>query len=589
MNSEQKVKELRDLMLNNGIDFYIIPTSDPHMSEYVMDRYKERAYMTNFTGSAGIALLTQTEALLWADGRYYTQAEKEIKNTPFKLMKMGLEGVPTIYEFIKNKIKESDTIGFNGQITPYLTYKLLKNMFPNNRFVIDKDLVGEIWKDRPDLPNGKAFILDESYTGESPRKKIESLQQKMKEKEITHMFISELDHICYLLNIRGTDDLFTPILLSYLLIEQNRATIYVNENKIDSTVSGYLSKNGINKKDYNEIESDLTKLTKNEKVWISESGISSIFYQIIENNSNVYLDVLPSLYMKAVKNEVEIGHMKKAHIADGAQLTRFLYWMKTCDKTDLNEYTAAQKLHELRSEVEGFISESFATISAYKSNAAMAHYQAFEDDNAKIENDGLYLIDSGGQYKEGTTDVTRTITLGNPTPEEIKDYTLTLKAHIDLYLAKFIKGTTGFQLDIIARSPLWKNGIDFKHGTGHGVGFVLGVHEGPQSISYAYRPVPLEVGMIVSNEPGVYREGKHGIRIENLLVVENYKRSEFGTFYGFSNLTYVPYEKELIDISLLNEDELNYLREYNSKTRELLIKYMKTDEEVNWLKEMTSI
>lgn len=590
MNRRERLEKLRSLMEREGIDYFVIPTSDPHMSEYVLDRYKSRVYMTGFTGSAGYAVVTQNEALLWADGRYHVQAEKQIEGSDFKLMKWGLEGVDFYDEWLKKNVKPGQTVGFNGEITPYGMYKrLVEKLGDRINFKFEKDLIGEFWEDRPALPSGKAFILDEEYTGENPTKKLASIREKMEEKGATHLFFATLDDIAYTLNIRGGDDLYTPIVVSYLLIDSHNATLFVDESKIDVSVKGYLQKNGVKIAPYEAVNDALVALDKTDACYISSDKINALQYKLISENTKVIDEMLPTTMMKAIKNDTEVENERLAHIIDGAAVSRYLYWIKeNAGKIDLNEFSAEEKLHEIRAEHESFISESFKTISAYKSNAAMAHYSASSENNSEIKAEGLYLVDSGGQYLEGTTDITRTVTLGSPTAEEIRDYTLTLKGHIDLFLTKFLKGTCGCHLDVMARGAMWKEGIDFKHGTGHGVGYCLGVHEGPMSISRAIINVPLQPGMVISNEPGIYRDGKHGIRIENLVTVTEYKTTQFGQFFGFMNLTLCPYERELIDVSILSDEELEYINEYHKTVFENIQSHMKTEEEKAWLKKATA-
>lgn len=590
MNRRERLEKLRSLMEREGIDYFVIPTSDPHMSEYVLDRYKSRVYMTGFTGSAGYVVVTQNEALLWADGRYHVQAEKQIEGSDFKLMKWGLEGVDFYDEWLKKNVKPGQTVGFNGEITPYGMYKrLVEKLGDRINFKFEKDLIGEFWEDRPALPSGKAFILDEEYTGENPTKKLASIREKMEEKGATHLFLATLDDIAYTLNIRGGDDLYTPIVVSYLLIDSHNATLFVDESKIDVSVKGYLQKNGVKIAPYEDVNDALVALDKTDACYISSDKINALQYKLISENSKVIDEMLPTTMMKAVKNDTEVENERLAHIIDGAAVSRYLYWIKeNAGKIQMNEFSAEEKLHEIRAEHETFISESFKTISAYKSNAAMAHYSASSENNPEIKAEGLYLVDSGGQYLEGTTDITRTVTLGSPTAEEIRDYTLTLKGHIDLFLTKFLKGTCGCHLDVMARGAMWKEGIDFKHGTGHGVGYCLGVHEGPMSISRAIINVPLQPGMVISNEPGIYRDGKHGIRIENLVTVTEYKTTQFGQFFGFMNLTLCPYERELIDVSILSDKELEYINEYHKTVFENIQSHMKTEEEKAWLKKATA-
>lgn len=590
MNRRERLEKLRSLMEREGIDYFVIPTSDPHMSEYVLDRYKSRVYMTGFTGSAGYVVVTQNEALLWADGRYHVQAEKQIEGSDFKLMKWGLEGVDFYDEWLKKNVKPGQTVGFNGEITPYGMYKrLVEKLGDRINFKFEKDLIGEFWEDRPALPSGKAFILDEEYTGENPTKKLAVIREKMEEKGATHLFLATLDDIAYTLNIRGGDDLYTPIVVSYLLIDSHNATLFVDESKIDVSVKGYLQKNGVKIAPYETVNDALVALDKTEACYISSDKINALQYKLISENTKVIDEMLPTTMMKAIKNDTEVENERLAHIIDGAAVSRYLYWItENAGKIEMNEFSAEEKLHEIRAEHESFISESFKTISAYKSNAAMAHYSASSENNSEIKAEGLYLVDSGGQYLEGTTDITRTVILGSPTAEEIRDYTLTLKGHIDLFLTKFLKGTCGCHLDVMARGAMWKEGIDFKHGTGHGVGYCLGVHEGPMSISRAIINVPLQPGMVISNEPGIYRDGKHGIRIENLVTVTEYKTTQFGQFFGFMNLTLCPYERELIDVSILSDEELEYINEYHKTVFENIQSHMKTEEEKAWLKKATA-
>ncbi|MDO5717017.1 MAG: aminopeptidase P family protein [Tissierellia bacterium] len=588
MNSTEKIQKLREIMKREGMDYFVVPTSDPHMSEYVMERFKSRVYLTNFTGSAGYCIITNEKALLWADGRYHVQAAKEIKGTPFTLMKWGNEGVPTWEEWLKESYTKGQVVGFNGQIVPQSMFDRMKELLgPEAEFIIDKDPVGEFWEHRPEFPMGEAFILSEEFTGETPSERMEKVRSIMEQKSADKIFFSTLDDICYLLNLRGKDDGYTPIVVSYFLLGQNDATLYVDERKLDQTVQSYLQKYGVKIKAYEAVEEDLKALSKNQKVWVDSSRTSALHYAILKDRANLLVEGLPTTLQKAIKNQQEIENIKIAHIKDGAALTKFLFWMKkNIGKIPMDELNVAEKLHAYRAEVDTFLSESFPTISAYAANAAMAHYSATEEEFAEIEAKGLYLVDSGGQYQEGTTDVTRTIAMGEPTEEEIHDYTLVLKGHVDLVTAKFLKGTTGQVLDMLARNPMWREAIDFKHGTGHGVGFVLGVHEGPHSISTKNIQVPLVPGMVVSNEPGIYKENKHGIRIENLVFVEEFRQNEFGTFYGFEDFTYVPHERALIDKDLLTKEEIAYIDQYHRRTFELLQGYM-NDEELEMLKEAT--
>lgn len=589
MNINERLSKLRKLMEEKDIDLYIVNTSDPHQSEYVADRFKSRVWITGFTGSAGTAVITKDKALLWTDGRYFVQAEEELKGSEFQMMKMGIIGVPTYTEWIRDNIEEGQSVGFDGETFAQSSFELLQAKFlgMNINFVADFDLIGEIWTDRPEMPKTQAFIHEVEYTGRTAREKIEEVRQAMIEEDLDYFLLGSLDDIAWLYNIRSRDVKNNPVVISYGLVSRDRAILFVDQEKISKDVEAYLTDNGVDLNPYEDILECVSKLDDDKRLYLEKDRINRLVYSHINENLIVLDGINITTSLKAIKNPTEIENQRKAYLKDGVALTKFLYWLdENIPNGSVSELSAEESLFAFRQAQEGFIENSFDPISAYGSNGAMMHYKADEDSNRKIENKGLYLIDSGGQYYEGTTDVTRTIAAGPLTEEEIRDFTLVLKGHIGLSDAKFLYGTTGHALDILARQPLWKHGIDYKCGTGHGIGFLLNVHEGPHRIATAPSSVILEEGMITSNEPGVYRAGKHGIRIENVLVVKEEVETDSGLFMAFENLSFVPIDLRAIDKNLLIEDEIKWLNDYHRETYLKLEKYM-TDDERKWLKERT--
>lgn len=589
MSINERLSELRKLMEEKNIDLYIVNTSDPHQSEYVADRFKSRVWITGFTGSAGTAVITKDKALLWTDGRYFVQAEEELKGSEFQMMKMGIIGVPTYTEWIRDNIEEGQSVGFDGETFAQSSFELLEGKFlgMNINFVTDFDLIGEIWIDRPEMPKTQAFIHELEYTGRTAREKIEEVRQAMVEEDLDYFLLGSLDDIAWLYNIRSRDVKNNPVVISYGLVSRDRAILFVDQEKINKDVEAYLTDNGVDIQAYDGILEYLSKLEGVKRLYLEKDRINRLVYSHINENLIVLDGINITTSLKAIKNPTEIENQRKAYLKDGVALTKFLYWLdENIPNGSVSELSAEESLFAFRQDQEGFIENSFDPISAYGSNGAMMHYKADENSNRKIENKGLYLIDSGGQYYEGTTDVTRTIAAGPLTEEEIRDFTLVLKGHIGLSDAKFLYGTTGHALDVLARQPLWKHGIDYKCGTGHGIGFLLNVHEGPHRIATAPSSVILEEGMITSNEPGVYRAGKHGIRIENVLVVKEEVETDSGLFMAFENLSFVPIDLRAIDKNLLIEDEIKWLNDYHRETYLKLEKYM-TDDERKWLKERT--
>lgn len=588
MNINERLKSLRKLMNEKGIDAYVVPTQDPHGSEYVSEYYKGRSFISGFTGSAGNVVITDDKAFLWTDGRYFIQATSELEGSEYSLMKMGEKNVPTFSKWLKDNLNDGDKLGFDGTLFSQKEVETLEGVLGEKHieFVDRFDLVGEVWTDRPELPNGKAFSLDKKYAGFSPKEKIEKVRAKMNEKNADVFLISSLDDIAWTFNLRGSDIAYSPVVISYAAITKEKAYLFVDKAKIEEQIEKFLNENGIDIREYEEIE-EFVRVLKDQTVLLDKNRINRWLYKSLDATIKVIDEMDVTTKLKANKNEVELKNQRNAYVKDGVALVKFLSWLdRTIGKEEINEISATEKLEGFRREQDLFVEPSFGTISAYGANAAMAHYSATPEAFSVLEAKGLYLVDSGGQYLDGTTDITRTVALGDITDEEIKDFTLTLKGHINLSDMKFLEGTTGHQLDAICRYPLWQEGYDFKHGTGHGVGFFLNVHEGPHRIANVPNEVALEEGMVVSIEPGMYRASKHGIRIENIVAVRKDIETEFGQFMSFETLSFVPIDLNCIDKDLLTSSEEKWLNSYHSEVYEKLSPYL-DGEVLDWLKEKT--
>ncbi|HSH35047.1 aminopeptidase P family N-terminal domain-containing protein, partial [Schnuerera sp.] len=494
--------------------------------------------------------------MLWTDGRYFIQAENQLAGSEIQLFKMGIPGFPTYMEWLKDNLNDGDAIGFNGKIFPQSDVKKLEKEVGDKKikFVDEFDLVGELWTDRPAMPKSKAFVHDVEYTGKTAKEKIAEVRKEMEKKGADYFLLGSLDDVAWVYNIRGRDVVSNPVVISYGLISKNKAWLFVDKDKIDTNVESYLKENGIETDGYNNVIDYVKKIDEKSKVFIDPSRINRWLYKGIPEKCEIIEGTNITTNLKGIKNKIEIKNQKNAYIKDGVALVKFLYWLdENLGKIKITEVSAAEKLEEFRKEQDGFIEPSFATIAAYKENAAMMHYSAEEGkSNYELKREKMFLVDSGGQYYDGTTDITRTIVLGDITEEEKKDFTLTLKGHINLINARFLYGATGSSLDVLSRYPLWQEGLDYKCGTGHGVGFLLNVHEGPHRISTVPDKVKLEKGMVVTIEPGVYKAGKHGIRIENVAVVEEDIETEFGgKFMKFENISYCPIDLDGIDVDML--------------------------------------
>lgn len=581
----KKIDLLRNEIEREKIKAYVVPSSDPHLSEYLPEHYKERAFLTGFTGSNGLCITTMTEGKLWTDGRYFIQAEMELKDSGYDLMKMATPGYPTYVEWLKDNLKSGDTVGLNALYFSKAELNNLSEALAEKGIkIVDLDLVGRLWKDRPDLSKENAFVLEDKYAGKSASSKIKEVRSAMSEAGADVHIVSELPSISWTFNIRGRDILFTPVLFAYASIEKDRAILFTDLSKITDEVMAHLKNNGVEVREYNKIFEYAASL-KGKNVLVDKNMLNSKVYDSIAGN--IVHGKNPAEYLKAIKNDTEIKNQLEAHKIDCVALTKYFHYLKTnVGKININEYTAQEKLHEFRAESPLFIEESFGTISAYGPNAAMMHYSANENKHSDLKPKSLYLVDSGGQYFLGTTDITRTIALGPVSDEEKRDFTNVLKSHINLASFKFLKGTTGHALDAVAREPLWRLGQDYKCGTGHGVGYLLGVHEGPHGISTRENNVAFAENMVITIEPGIYKENKHGIRTENDYFVKKAFENENGEFLEFETFNYLPIDLDAIDPKLLTEDEKAWLNDYHKKTYELL-KDDLDDELRAWLKEYT--
>ncbi|PMC70240.1 peptidase M24 [Fusobacterium nucleatum] len=581
MEINKRIKEARKVMGKYKVDAYIVTSSDYHQSEYIDDYFKGREYLSGFTGSAGVLVIFKDEACLWTDGRYHIQAENQLKGSEIKLFKQGNLGVPTYKEYIVSKLVENSKIGIDAKIL--LSSDVNEILSKKKYKIIDFDLLAEVWDKRKALPNEKIFILEDKYTGKSYKEKVKEIRKVLKEKGADYNIISSLDDIAWIYNFRGEDVQHNPVALSFTVISEKKASLYINKNKLNEEAKKYFKDNKVEVKGYFEFFEDIKKLKGN--ILVDFNKISYAIYEAISKNT-VINSMNPSTYLKAHKNKIEIANTKDIHIQDGVAMVKFMYWLKNnYKKENITEFSAEEKINSLREKIEGYIDLSFSTISAFGKNAAMMHYSAPEKKSAKIE-DGVYLLDSGGTYLKGTTDITRTFFLGKVGKQEKIDNTLVLKGMLALSRAKFLFGATGTNLDILARQFLWNVGIDYKCGTGHGVGHILNVHEGPHGIRFQYNPQRLEVGMIVTNEPGAYIEGSHGIRIENELLVKEFCETEHGKFLEFETITYAPIDLDGIVKTLLTKEEKQQLNEYHSEVYEKLSPYLNKKEK-EFLKEYT--
>ena len=574
----EKLKEIRSRMEKEGVDYYIIPTGDPHGSEYPADAYKYRTFVTGFTGSAGTAVISQEEAYLWTDGRYYIQAGRELEGSGFQLMKLGEPGVLAPLDWLEKKAQEGENVAFHGKIFMAKDFLKLEGKRKDLNYK-SLDLVGDLWKDRPALPKGKIFSLKSAYTKLTSEEKIGKVREDLKDRNLDLFLLSSLDDIAWLTNLRGKDIECNPVFLSFMVISQEAQTLYVDSDKVNRELLTYLEGQKIGVKAYEEIYKDLEKI-KDQKILLDPEKTNVDLYLALREKNRLTEDMNPTTFFKAKKNEVELNNQKTAYMDDGVALVKYFAWLdREVKAKKITEFQAQEKLVSFRKRIIDYVEDSFTPISAYGENGAMMHYSAQKGKDAVLGEDSFYLIDSGGQYYRGTTDITRTLHFGEPTDEEKRDYTLVLKSHINLAMTVFLEGTKGSQLDAIARRPLWQHHLDYKCGTGHGVGYFLNVHEGPHRISRWTKDVPLKEGYLVTIEPGIYKEGKYGIRLENVVAVKEDGKSPDGTFYSFDMLSYIPFDRKCIDRNLLNNDEIQWLNKYHEQVYNLLSPNLSPEEE----------
>lgn len=574
-------------MKATNVEAFVVFSADPHMSEYMPGEWQERQWISGFTGSAGFVVVTQHNAGLWTDGRYFTQAPKELKGSGIDLFKAGIEGTPDFVDWIISETSENGIVAVNALATAHASWNSMTEKLSNaNRQLKDMPLLDQVWTNRPEPSKKDVYVHPIERAGKPVTEKIAAIRAKMKAENTTAHVISSLDDVAWTLNLRGSDVSCNPVFLSYILITAEHSILFVDPEKLTEDAQTLMADAGVEIKAYNNFFEHLSSL-KNERILIAPNSNQSVF-EAVKVGNTIIEKPAPGHLMKAVKNEAEIKGFENVMIRDGVAMVKFLHWLThTVGKEELDEYSIGQKLYNFRAEGENFIGTSFASIVGYKGNGAIIHYSAKKEDCAKVTNEGSILVDSGGQYLDGTTDLTRTFPLGDVSEEFKKDATTVLQGLIRLTLAKFPKGTRGSQLDAIARLPLWKEGKDYNHGTGHGVGSFLNVHEGPQSIRKEMNAVELEENMIVSNEPGYYPVGKYGIRHENLIRIKEWKTTEWNTFYEFEDLTLCPFFKSAIVKEMLSPEEIDWLNAYHKRCEEKLAPKLEGEVKA-WFLEMVS-
>lgn len=594
MTPAERIRALRTEMAKEKIDIYLVPTADHHASEYVGAHFKCREYLTGFTGSAGTAVFTAAEAGLWTDGRYYIQAEQELKGSGVTLFRAGTEGTPSVREYIKDNVYPGCTLAFDGRCVSAKTAKEYQTLLreAGGELRMDPDLTDRIWEDRPACPKAPVWMMDPSCCGETAASKVARIREKMAEEHADLHIISTLCDICWVLNIRGGDIQHVPVPLAFLFLTSQTADLFINEDVIGDDIRRYLTASGVRIFAYETVYEAAASVPRDMKVLLDCRTVNARLESVLHPEIKRIDRPNPSERMRAVKNETEISCTKQAHIRDGVVMTKFIYWLKTNIGREMpDEFTVGKRLDEMRKSQEGFLDLSFDTICAYGANAAMMHYQARPATAAQIRPEGMLLVDSGGHYLDGTTDITRTIVLGDITSEQKDAYTRVLIGNLRLANARFLSGCTGMSLDILAREKLWEAGIDYRSGTGHGVGHILNVHEGPNAFRWKSLTPPgkadvLEPGMITTDEPGVYVDGEYGIRIENELLCVEADNNEYGQFLAFEPLTFCPIDKEGIDPSLMSEDDIRNLNAYHEQVYRVISPYLEKEEK-DWLFECT--
>ncbi|WP_310994178.1 aminopeptidase P family protein [Aequorivita marina] len=587
MTAKEKVASLREEMKKNDIEAFIVYSADPHMGEYLPAEWQERTWLSGFTGSAGFVVVTKDKAGLWTDGRYFTQAPKELKGSGIDLFKDGVAGTPNYIDWIISETSENAAVAVNSLTTSHENWnKLNDKLSKENRSLKDMPLLNDVWTDRPTPSTNEVFVQPMALAGQKVTDKIAAIREKMKEEGATVHIIPSLDDVAWTLNLRGSDVTSNPVFLGYIVLTMQDCILFVNSERLNEEALSAMKKVNVELKPYDKFFHHLLTL-KNESVLIAPNSNQAIF-ESVKNKNSIVEKPVPGHLMKAVKNETEQKGFETVMVRDGVAMVKFLHWLThNVGKEEMDEYSIGKKLHGFRAEGKNFIGQSFSSIVGYKGNGAIIHYSAKPEGSAKVTNDGSILVDSGGQYLEGTTDITRTFPLGKVSDEFIKDATKALQGLIQLSLVKFPKGTKGVQLDVLARLPLWKEGKDYNHGTGHGVGSFLNVHEGPQSIRKDLNPVELQAGMVMSNEPGYYVEGKYGIRHENLILTKVWKKTEWNTFYEFETLTLCPFFKSVIVKEMLSDAEIEWINTYHKMVHEKLAPHLE-GEVKEWFEELVS-
>lgn len=579
------LEALRDLMRSKHIDAVIIPGTDPHQSEYPSEHWKFRDYVSGFTGSNGTAVVTLDDAGLWTDSRYFLQAAEQLEDSGFTLRKENIPGEPTVLEWLGEVLDEDAVVGVDGRLFSLIEANRIEMFCAQNGFMFAPDFraAEAIWTDRPARPMNPAFVHDEALAGEDVDSKISRVVDALDAADADGLLITALDEIAWLLNLRGSDVDYTPVVIAFAYVSEDERVLFIDSEKVTSEVKDHLKKYGVKIKDYDDIEKFLGKISSTATVMVDPNRVSDALGQAMICNKTYMAS--PVIALKGVKNECQIAGFRQAMLYDGAAMVRMMMWLEQNVANGITEMDVDRRLQQERAAYASNRGDSFHMIAGYKDHGAIVHYEATDESAYTLAPDGLLLIDTGGQYLEGTTDITRTISLGNPTAAEKHDYTLILKGHLALARAVFPKGTMGVQLDVLARGPLWNEGMTYLHGTGHGVGHFLGCHEGPQSIRMEANPTPLELGMVTSNEPGIYKTGEYGIRTENLLLcVPACSNEEWGEFYKFESLTLFPYDTTLMDMDMLSHEEVKQINDYHAMVCERLRPLLNADE-AQWLEQ----
>lgn len=592
MTVAERIAALRKKMDTLGIDAYVVPTDDFHQSEYVGEHFKTRKFISGFSGSYGTAVICKEDAGLWTDGRYFFQAEQELAGSGIRLMKLFVGDTPSIPAYLSENVPKGGQVAFDGRVLPVVDGKEFEEVLSAKQIKINYsvDLIDEIWTDRPPLSREPAFFLEESYTGESCAHKLARVREQMEELGATTHILSCLDDICWLFNVRGNDIDFFPLLLSYAIVHMDRVDFYVDESKLNQRILDEFAKNRVTVHPYNDVYADVTKLSPEETVLIDPMKLNYALYKSIPGH--IVEAANPTILMKAMKNPVELENIKEAHIKDGIAVTRFMYWIKNrYDKEEITELSAADKLISLRKEQEGYISDSFEPLCAYADHAAMMHYSPSPESDVVLKEGAFFLNDTGGGYYQGSTDITRTFVLGQVDQQMKKYFTAVLRANMRLARAKFLYGCYGYNLDVLARGPIWDLELDYQCGTGHGVGYLSNIHEGPTGFRWYVVPSKnehhkLEEGMVITDEPGIYEDGKFGIRLENEFIVRKGSKNKYGQFMYFETITFAPIDLDGIDPEEMSRDEREWLNNYHKEVFEKIGPHLPAEEQA-WLKEYT--